>query len=73
MVKMITGDHKESASVISRELGLKDRVVTGVELDQMDAHQLAGIIEDVDIFARVAPEQKVKIVQALKEKAISWQ
>jgi len=68
MVKMITGDHKETASVISRELGLKDTVITGVELDQMDAHQLAEIIEDVNIFARVAPEQKVKIVQALKEK-----
>lgn len=67
-VKMITGDHKETASVISRELGLQDSVVTGVELDRMDSHQLAAIIEDVDIFARVVPEQKVKIVQALKEK-----
>jgi Ca2+-transporting ATPase len=67
-VKMITGDHKETASVISRELGLHDTVVTGVELDRMDAHQLAAIIQDVDIFARVVPEQKVKIVQALKEK-----
>jgi Ca2+-transporting ATPase len=68
MVKMITGDHKETASVIARELGLHDTVVTGVELDHMNAHQLAGVITDVDIFARVVPEQKVKIVQALKEK-----
>jgi len=68
MVKMITGDHKETASVIARELGLHDKVVTGVELDHMNAHQLAEVITDVDIFARVVPEQKVKIVQALKEK-----
>lgn len=68
MVKMITGDHKETASVIARELGLHDTVVTGVELDHMNAHQLAEVITDVDIFARVVPEQKVKIVQALKEK-----
>ena len=68
MVKMITGDHKETASVIARELGLHDTVVTGMELDHMDAHQLAEAITDVDIFARVVPEQKVKIVQALKEK-----
>ncbi|MGJ0485352.1 MAG: cation-translocating P-type ATPase [Methylomicrobium sp.] len=67
-VKMITGDHKETASVISRELGLEDTVITAVELDRMDAHQLAAMIEEVDIFARVVPEQKVKIVQALKEK-----
>lgn len=68
MVKMITGDHKETASVIARELGLHDTVVTGLELDRMDAHQLADVITEVDIFARVVPEQKVKIVQALKEK-----
>jgi Ca2+-transporting ATPase len=68
MVKIITGDHKETASVIARELGLHDTVVTGMELDHMDAHQLAEAITDVDIFARVVPEQKVKIVQALKEK-----
>lgn len=68
MVKMITGDHKETASVIARELGLHDTAVTGVELEQMNAHQLAEKIEDIDIFARVVPEQKVKIVQALKEK-----
>lgn len=67
-VKMITGDHKDTAADIARELGLQGRVLTGAELDAMDAGCLAQVIEDVVVFARVVPEHKVKIVQALKAK-----
>ena len=67
-VKMITGDHKDTAAAIARELGLQGRVLTGAELDAMDAGRLAQVIEDVVVFARVVPEHKVKIVQALKAK-----
>ena len=67
-VKMITGDHKDTAAAIARDLGLKGKVITGAELDAMDAGRLAQIIEDVTVFARVVPEHKVKIVQALKAK-----
>ncbi|MDP2787343.1 MAG: cation-translocating P-type ATPase [Pseudomonadota bacterium] len=66
-VKMITGDHKITATAIARELGLHGEVMTGAELDAVSAHELAATIERVAVFARVAPEHKVKIVAALKE------
>ncbi len=65
-VKMITGDHKVTATAIARELDLEGKVLTGAELDRLDAQALAECIEEVAVFARVAPEHKVKIVQALK-------
>ena len=65
---MITGDHKDTAAAIARDLGLKGKVITGADLDAMDADRLAQIIEDVTVFARVVPEHMVKIVQALKAK-----
>ena len=67
-VKMITGDHKDTATAIARDLGLHGNVITGAELDTMDAGQLAQTIDSVAVFARVVPEHKVKIVQALKAK-----
>lgn len=67
-VKMITGDHTDTAAAVAKELGLTGRVVTGVELNAMQAHELAEIVEDIVVFARVVPEHKVKTVRALKEK-----
>ncbi|MBU1654353.1 MAG: cation-translocating P-type ATPase [Gammaproteobacteria bacterium] len=66
-VKMITGDHQITATAIARELGLAGEVMSGPELDAVSAHELAATIERVAVFARVAPEHKVKIVKALKE------
>jgi Ca2+-transporting ATPase len=65
-VKMITGDHKSTAAAIARELGLNGEVLDGRELDNMSPEVLAARINDVSVFARVAPEHKVRIVQALK-------
>jgi Ca2+-transporting ATPase len=65
-VKMITGDHAITAAAIARELGLEGAVLTGAELDRIDVAELARHIEETAVFARVAPEHKVKIVQALK-------
>ena len=65
-VKMITGDHKLTAAAISRELGLTGEVVSGAELDAMAEAELARRIDRIDVFARVSPAHKVKIVQALK-------
>ena len=68
-VLMITGDHAATAEAIARELGIgagDGVVVTGAELDAMDAGSFAGAVATVDIFARVAPEQKLAIVHALQ-------
>ena len=68
---MITGDHPATAAAIARELNILDdgsRVVTGTELRAMDDAQLDAIVEDVRVFARVDPDHKLRIVQALQRK-----
>ncbi len=67
-VKMITGDHRDTGIAIARELGLQGGAMTGAELDQLDARQLAEAIDGIAVFARVAPQHKVMIVQALQAK-----
>jgi Ca2+-transporting ATPase len=73
-VVMITGDHKLTATAVGKELNLLDekdiasRVLTGQELEQMTDEQLAKVVENVVIYARVAPEHKVRIVKAWKQK-----
>ena len=67
-VKMITGDHRDTGIAIARELGLQGGAITGAELDRMDAQELAATIEGIAVFARVAPQHKVKIVKALQAK-----
>jgi len=67
-VKMITGDQQGTAAAIARELGLHGRVMNGRELDSIEPDQLAESIEDIAVFARVAPEHKLKIIQALKSR-----
>ena len=65
-IKMITGDQKKTAAAIARELGITGTVVTNVELDAMSDAQLAANIDDMGVFTRATPEQKVRIVLALK-------
>ncbi|MFC1648549.1 calcium-translocating P-type ATPase, SERCA-type [Nanoarchaeota archaeon] len=64
-VLMVTGDHKGTALAIAKELGIEGNAVDGKELDALD---LDKDIDDIGIFARVSPEHKVKIVEALKRK-----
>ncbi len=66
---MITGDHKNTAFAIARELGMVDSIeqaITGGELDAFSDEELAEKIAGCRVFARVSPEHKVKIVHALK-------
>ncbi len=67
---MITGDHALTATAIARELGILDkgRVVTGDELDAMNDDELARIVEEVKVYARVSPLHKIKVIDALKKK-----
>jgi len=65
---MITGDYPETACSIARQAGLvrPDSVITGAELERMSDRELAERIRDNQVFARVVPEQKLRIVVALK-------
>jgi Ca2+-transporting ATPase len=66
-VVMITGDYPVTAAKIAREIGLPDDLVmTGAELDALDAAALERRVPSVSVFARVVPEQKLRLVQALK-------
>ncbi len=65
---MITGDHQLTALRIARSLGIADdgRVLTGLELAHLPAAELANLVGEVSVFARVAPEQKLDIIRALQ-------
>ena len=67
-VKMITGDHKGTATAIGKQIGLQnlDKVLTGSDLDTMNDAELASAIQETDIFARTSPEHKLRIVMALQ-------
>ena len=66
---MITGDHPLTASYIAKDLGISDngRVKTGIELDELSDEDLKTTVNEVSVYARVAPEHKLRIVNALQE------
>jgi Ca2+-transporting ATPase len=65
-VKMITGDHRVTAAAIARELGLHGEAHEGRELDGLSQAEIAAMVERSAVFARVAPEHKMRIVEALQ-------
>ncbi|PWB60186.1 MAG: haloacid dehalogenase [Bradyrhizobiaceae bacterium] len=68
---MITGDHPATAGAIARELGIFEpgtRIVNGAELRAMSDRDLDAVVEDVRVFARVDPEHKLRIVEALQRR-----
>src|SRR3970040_242710 len=70
-VVMITGDHKLTAMAVAKEIGIIDKskkVITGTELDEIDITALTEQVEDTKVYSRVSPENKIKIIHALKNK-----
>jgi potassium/sodium efflux P-type ATPase len=68
-IVMITGDHPRTAVRIAGDLGIVgtgDRVLTGADIERLDGDQLAAESRDVSVYARVAPEHKLRIVDALQ-------
>lgn len=67
-VKMITGDHAETAAAIARQLGLSEdpRVVSGHDLAKLNDDELVGVAQDAVVFARMSPADKLRLVQALQ-------
>jgi cation-transporting ATPase F len=72
-VKMITGDHAATGAAIAEEIGLVDssrtgEVLTGRDLDDISPADLPQAVEDASVFARVSPEQKLRLVEALQSR-----
>jgi len=68
---MITGDHKTTAAAIAKELGIMskgDKALTGQELDALSEKELSEQLEHITVYARVSPENKIRIVKAWQEK-----
>lgn len=68
---MITGDHKITATAIAKSIGIfedGDMAVTGMELDAMSDNDLDAVIEQITVYARVSPENKIRIVEAWQRK-----
>ena len=64
---MITGDHPDTASAIAKELGLmseEHHTITGQQLDQLSEEELSQHLEEYRVYARVSPEDKIRIVKA---------
>jgi len=70
-VVMITGDHVVTASAIAKDLGILvegDRAITGAELDAMNDDELDAVVASISVYARVSPENKIRIVKAWQRK-----
>jgi Ca2+-transporting ATPase len=65
-VRMITGDHAVTAEAIARQLGITGRAISGAEFAAMSDAELTRQIDDIGVIARVAPEDKVRLVDILK-------
>ena len=67
-VKMVTGDHVDTARAIAAQIGIPGDAIDGRGLDRLDDTQLAERIDDLGVIARVSPQHKVRIVKALRDR-----
>ena len=69
-VIMITGDHEKTAKAIAKELDIlnEGKVITGSQLEKMSDEEYNDIVDDIEVYARVRPTQKMRIVETLKKK-----
>ena len=69
-VRMITGDHLKTAASIAREIGIltDGKVIDGETLDKLSDEEYFEMVDDIQVYARVKPEQKMRIVETLKQK-----
>lgn len=65
-VVMATGDNVETAKAVGREVGFSGDAMTGSEVEELSDQELRDAVEDIEVFARVSPEHKVRILQALQ-------
>ena len=72
-IKMITGDHRATASAISRQLGLQnpDAALTGLDLENLSDDELRERLTEVNVFARVSPEDKLRLVSLLQDRGLT--
>jgi Ca2+-transporting ATPase len=67
-VRMITGDHATTAAAIATQLGIEGRALSGIEFAALSDADLEHQVDDIGVIARVAPEDKVRLVEVLKRK-----
>ena len=69
-VKMITGDHLETARTVAKQLGLQDsdRAMSGIEMDELTSEEFDRAAAEINVFARVSPEHKLRLVQSLQSR-----
>ena len=66
-VIMITGDYIETARAVAKEVGIRGEAISGVEIDKLTPAQFAKKVQEISVYARVNPEHKIRIVQALQK------
>lgn len=66
-IKMITGDHSDTAMAIAQRMGITPTVISGSEIEQLDDQALRQVVTEKSVFARATPEHKLKLVTALQE------
>ena len=66
-VRMITGDHAVTAAAIAKQLGIEGRALTGAEFNKMSDEEVNEQLDDIGVIARVAPEDKIRLVSLLQK------